>query len=116
MFRTLLAFSFCALFTVQASAQDIDVQETSAMRAAAEKRTAQVDKQVKLNAEQRTQINAFYLSQEKLKAALEIRYANVPAQDKENDMKAIGESMAREEEKTLATLLTPEQVQKLGKR
>jgi hypothetical protein len=107
MLRSIATLALVAAFGA-ASAQDIPV--TEAMTAKAKAKTDLVASTVGgINENQRTEINAAYLEMEKYAAALEMRFAGQPPEQREADMPAQVANMDRFIQEKLSTILTEQQ-------
>lgn len=112
MRRSLFALSSAfLLWGATATAQEISVVETAAMRKAATAQTTAVNRKVKLSPEQKQTLDAHYLRMEKLKDAMRQRHAL--ANYSEEDLAAANvpfqATLLREERRVLEEVLTPEQ-------
>lgn len=107
MLRSILTLALAVAMSA-VSAQTIEV--TEAMTAKANEKTDLVASTVGgVNENQRAEINAAYLEMEKYAAALELRFAGQPPEQKEADMPAQIANMDRFIQEKLSTILTEEQ-------
>ena len=107
MLRSIFTLALAAAMSA-VSAQTIEVTEAMADKASA--KTDLVSTTVGgVNENQRAEINAAYLEMEKYAAALEMRFAGQPPEQKEADMPAQVANMDRFIQEKLSTILSEEQ-------
>lgn len=113
MQRLFASILFCAAASLaSAQSRDIQVKDTDAMRANAQKHTTQVDQAVTLNAEQKAQVNEVYMDVERKLAAMDQRFAmaNMSKEEREAEMGPQWASLDRLVDQRLSGILSSQQM------